>query len=557
MSELLPITFERPGWLFLLLAIVPIFWMARRSIGGMGRWKSTAVFALRTIVILLLATALAKPSWEKKGEGLTVTLIVDRSQSIPLPLATSSLTFLQKAAAAKERREDRLAVITVAKDTNIAAMPDANSAISSGADPADKTATNLAAGLEMALAVMPEDTANRIVLASDGNETVDHVMEAAKIAEANKVPIDVVILEYEHRNEVIFERIIAPARARQGQTVNLKMVLRSQNQAAGNLRLTMNGTPVDLNEDEQGEAMRVELQPGPPKVITVPLSLDMPGPVQFEAKFEPESVAMDEIDRNNTAVAVTFVGGEGKVLIVDDSGSESEYLVRALQQSNIAVERMAPDGLAGGGLVALAGYDAVIMCNIPRHAFDDDQDKMFHAYVHDLGGRVRNAGRAGLLRRGRVDRFRDGQGAAGELDPPQTRQMVRGALALIMHSCEMPQGNFWGQKVAISAIQALSSLDYVGIVEYNWNPMARTSTAHRGRFRWRSPATNPRRLPPPSRWWWVTCPTSTRRCNSPTTVSWACARVSVMRSSFPTATPRRPRRRCSTSTRPARSPAPR
>jgi len=32
----------------------------------------------------------------------------------------------------------------------------------------------------------------------------------------------------------------------------------------------------------------------------------------------------------------------------------------------------------------------------------------------------------------------------------------------------MPQGNFWGQKVAISAIQALSSLDYVGIVEFNW-----------------------------------------------------------------------------------------
>ena len=47
--------------------------------------------------------------------------------------------------------------------------------------------------------------------------------------------------------------------------------------------------------------------------------------------------------------------------------------------------------------------------------------------------------------------------------------MVRGALALVMHSCEMPQGNFWGQKVAQSAIEALSSLDYCGIVEYNWN----------------------------------------------------------------------------------------
>lgn len=54
------------------------------------------------------------------------------------------------------------------------------------------------------------------------------------------------------------------------------------------------------------------------------------------------------------------------------------------------------------------------------------------------------------------------------LDPPQERQMVRGALALIMHSCEMAQGNFWGQQVAIAAIEALSRLDYVGIVTFNF-----------------------------------------------------------------------------------------
>src|SRR6185369_4274360 len=53
-----------------------------------------------------------------------------------------------------------------------------------------------------------------------------------------------------------------------------------------------------------------------------------------------------------------------------------------------------------------------------------------------------------------------------KLDPPQTRQMRNGALALVMHSCEMAQGNYWGQKVAISAIQALSRLDYVGMIAY-------------------------------------------------------------------------------------------
>jgi hypothetical protein len=55
------------------------------------------------------------------------------------------------------------------------------------------------------------------------------------------------------------------------------------------------------------------------------------------------------------------------------------------------------------------------------------------------------------------------------LDPPQQRQMVRGALALIIHSTEMPRANYWAQQTAIAAIDALTSLDYIGIITYNYN----------------------------------------------------------------------------------------
>jgi hypothetical protein len=37
-----------------------------------------------------------------------------------------------------------------------------------------------------------------------------------------------------------------------------------------------------------------------------------------------------------------------------------------------------------------------------------------------------------------------------------------------MHACEMPQGNFWGKKVAVAAVNTLSRLDLVGILAYNW-----------------------------------------------------------------------------------------
>ncbi len=460
-----PIQFDRPGWLLLLLLIVPAFLIARRSIGGLSRRKAYASLAIRAVVITLLSVALARPVWQQRGEGLTVTVILDRSLSVPRPLQRFALDFIREAAEANSDADDRLAVITVGREPVIVALPDRYSAIPNEMqDPPDLTATDLASGIRTALAIMPDDTANRFIVVSDGNENVDSVLAAAELAKSNDVRVDVLVLEYEHANEVLFERIVAPARARQGQSANIKLVLRSQSTASGLLSLTMNDVPLDLNGAEEGTAARVTLDPGP-NVIPVTISLDESGPVQFRANFEPDTEAKDNVQANNSAVAVTFVGGEGKVLIIDDTGAESEHLARALQEGKITVHVSGPDALAGGP-VFLSGYDAVVLANIPRFAVNDEEDRLLQAYVHDLGG--------GLVMLGGNQSF----GAGGwinsdvaralpvKLDPPQTRQMVRGALGLIMHSTEMPQGNFWGQKIAIAAIEALSSQDYVGILDY-------------------------------------------------------------------------------------------
>ncbi len=464
----LPIQFDRPGWLILLLLIVPAFLLTRRSIGGLTRGKAYFTFGVRTVVILLLTAALARPVWEERGEGLTVTLILDRSQSVPLALQKSALDFLREASDVGRRADDRLAVVTFAGEAAIAGMPDANTRLGLVSDPPRQDATNIAAGVRTSLALAPKDTANRFVVASDGNETEDSVLAAAEVARANNVPIDVLILEYEHAREVIFERLVAPPRARIGQTADLRLVLRSQDRATGRLTLSLNDEPVDLNGDDEGLAMPVTLEPGKANVFSVPVSFDDPGPLRFVANFEPDDVASDGVARNNRALAVTFVGGEGRVLIVDDGFGESEYLARALLEAGIKIDLQEAGALAAGP-VYLSGYDAIVLANIPRYALTDDEDKALHAYVHDLGG--------GLVMLGGPNSF----GAGGwidsqtaktlpvKLDPPQTRQMVRGALCLIMHATELPQGNFWGEKVCISAVEALSRLDYIGIIDFDWN----------------------------------------------------------------------------------------
>ncbi len=459
-----PIVFEQPIWLLLLVLIVPVLLIAIRSIGGLSRTKAFVTFAFRTLLIVLLAMALARPSWQKQGKGVTVTILLDRSQSVPWAKKTEAVEFLAKAAEAKENREDRVAVITVAESANIVAMPDQYTAVSAGQEPADLAATNLAEGVRIALALAPPDTANRFLLASDGNETEGSVLEVAELARANNVPIDVLLLEYEHENEVIFERLIAPPRVRQGQTANVKMVLRSQAFTTGTVYLSQNGRRLDLNGDGPGQGLAVALEPGP-RVVPVSLSMDTPGPQEFEALLEVDDPG--DVPDNNTAGAVTFVGSEGRVLFIESDPSETEHLLRAMAESQIEVDRVDPASMQGG-LVYLSGYDAVVLADIPRWSIDDEQDRMFHAYVHDLGGGLIMLGGPTSLGAGGWIDSETSKVLPVKLDPPSIRQMPRGALVLIMHSCEMAQGNFWGQKVAQSAIEALSRLDYIGILEFNW-----------------------------------------------------------------------------------------
>jgi uncharacterized membrane protein len=462
----MPIRIDQPYWLLLLLLIVPTFLFAQKSIGGLSRAKAYTTFGLRTLVIAGLAIALSEPNWVKRGEGVTTTILLDRSHSIPVPRKKWAVDFLARAVDAKENPEDRVAVLTIGRDANITAMADTYSAVTVGSDEGDPTATNLAAGVRLAMATLPPDTANRLIIASDGNETIDSVLAAAELAKANNVPIDVLVLDYEYDNEVVFEQIICPPRARQGQTARVRLVLRSQAEAAGTIRLKLNDQYLDLNGDEPGDGMHVVLPPGT-TALEHTIALDESGPHQFEAVFIPDDPKMDAIDRNNAAVGVTFVSGQGKVLVIDDGITQSQYLVNALQESGITVDVRAPDALIGG-LVFLSGYDAVVLVNIPRWAFDSEQDRMLHAYVHDLGGGLTMIGGPQSFGAGGWIESEVARALPVKMNPPDMRQMPAGALGLIMHSCEMPQGNFWGQKVAQAAIEQLSRLDYVGIVEFGF-----------------------------------------------------------------------------------------
>ncbi|MCH2161051.1 MAG: VWA domain-containing protein [Phycisphaerales bacterium] len=466
MLDDLPIRFENPVLLWLLLLLIPTWFIGRLGRTGQTRGKFWTSFTVRAFLVGLLAMALARPSVVEQGESVTLMVVADVSRSIPRSLQRRSQDFLTRVEEAKQEVDDRIGVVSVARAAEIQETPNANARIEIGSHAGDLTATDLSDAISTAVSIMPTDTANRILLVSDGNETEKSIMEAVELARVNGIPVDVFPIEYEHTNEVVFEGLRAPARARLGQSIDLKAFLRTGEPVRGTLRAWQNDQPLDLDPSTPGEGVVLDLESGPTP-ITIPVSLDSGGAQRFRAEFTPENPEYDRVSENNTYEAVTFVGGDGRVLIIDDGGLETSALSKALRDGGIEVLVEGPDALTRGNAY-LNGFDAMVLANIPRWAIDAQTDRAIHSWVHDLGG--------GLLMLGGDQSFGAGGWIDSEvakalpvrLDPPQERQMVRGALALIMHSCEMAQGNYWGQQVAIAGIEALSRLDYIGIVTFNF-----------------------------------------------------------------------------------------
>ncbi|HAW96296.1 MAG TPA: hypothetical protein DCX60_08470, partial [Phycisphaerales bacterium] len=462
-----PIQFEQPGWLLLLLMLVPTWWIAfrmGRSLSRFRRWLSSSI---RTIVILLLAMSLARPTWVEQSESITVTVVSDASRSIPVSEKLRASSLVQDLLRGPGKLpEDRVAGVTLGASAQPVAHPHSESIIDLDVFDGDRKATDLAAGLDQALSLLPSDTANRLLLVSDGNQTRGNVLEVADIARANGIPIDVIPIRYEFENEVLIDALKVPTRARLGQTIDLKVFLRSQKPTSGSLTILENDEALIL--DPVSGASRIDIDlPAGPTVLSFPISLDTGGAHRFEAIFTPNDTVADGLMENNRGTGITFVAGEGRLLLVEGNPGEAEAFVRAMEQAGIETVVRSPDAL-GAGIAYLNGFDGVVLADVPRWSISNQIDSALRAYVHDLGG--------GLLMIGGVNSFGAGGWIDSEtskvlplrLDPPEERQMVRGALALIMHSTELPRANYWSQQTAIAAIEALTSLDYAGIITFNY-----------------------------------------------------------------------------------------
>ena len=517
-----PVRLEYFRWytavlLFAGLAL-PIVLLGMRSLSGLGPVRKWVAIGTRLAVVLLFVLVLGGMRWQRKHKNVEVIAIRDVSDSIrhvknypDQTLQASIETYLTTLTKDDKNKKpgDTIGMIRFQETALIDAMPDSVLNLYTRAIPRRGTGTNAADAVQLALATMGKDAMHRLLLFWDGNQTAGNLEEALAQAASLGVPIDVMPLRYDVQNEVMVERFVAPAVKRENEPFTIDVILRSTNvmPVTGRLTVLDRGQPMDLEPSTPAldPTRRVTLNPGlNVQHVKVPaLGVGSGGVRQFRARFDAEGVAtevaggagaaggspgvaspdgtatttaaVDTVPDNNAAEAFTYVRGKGTILyvdnVLDNSGARGpgDLLARALAEEGITLKTITIDQFPSS-LVDLTTNDAVILANVPRGTggLSEAQDKMLRAYVHDMGG--------GLLMLGGEESFGAGGWQGSELekilpvdmDIPAQRQVGKGALALIMHSCEMPDGNYWGIQCAIKAVETLSEKDEIGILSYGW-----------------------------------------------------------------------------------------
>ncbi|MBN1911589.1 MAG: VWA domain-containing protein [Pirellulales bacterium] len=470
--------FQSPFYLIVAAVLLPLlWWWSYRRLGVLGRGRRLTALILRTFVLLLLLLAAAQMLWVQTSDRLTVIYLLDQSKSIPESQRKAMIDYVNQSILEHRENEDRVGVVVFGKDAAIEVPPfdddvQIPSALESLIDPDH---TNLAGAMKLALASFPEDAAKRIVVVSDGNENLGDSLEQARGLVGSGVSIDVVPIYYTARSEVLIERLTMPSDVRKGQPFELRAVLVNTTPreagAAGTIpgkvvfSQLVGGRTVFLGEK------KVNLPPGK-TVVTLRQEIDQPAFYQYTAVFIPDRPADDGMPENNRASGFCYVRGKGRVLLIEDDDAKNrglfDFLVQRLRKQNLEVDVQPTDQLFTG-LGELQPYDTVILANVPRERFTEDQIDMLVSNTHEMG--------AGLVMLGGNNSFGAGGWNNTKLEEAMpidfqiesAKVVPRGALAMIMHASEMAQGNHWQKVIAVEALKTLGPRDYCGVLHWQMN----------------------------------------------------------------------------------------
>ncbi|MDB6174915.1 MAG: hypothetical protein JWL59_4226 [Chthoniobacteraceae bacterium] len=448
----------RPAF-FLLLVTPWIWWMQHAGGSGLGKGRSIAAVLIRLVLVGAFILALAEPRAVRRSDKLSVVYALDVSDSMGEKVSDQALGWVMSTVA-KKPEKDEAGLVVFGRDAAVELPPRQTFPFEAMNSRVGRDGSNLSKALGLAAAVLPEANQGRIVLITDGNETDGAVSTQLDALKSRGIAVDVLPIAFDYTKEVWLERVDLPRVVKAGETYEASILLNALQPGSGKLILQENGKVISEKE--------VTFPAGKSR-FALPLYMREPGFYQYVATVEPKP-GEDGWKENNVAMGELYLRGEGKVLIVTDAKSDTrdwETFSEALKASERIVQvRMAYEFPRDA--ISLLPYDLIVFPNVPADAFDPVQLQALRDAIYNQG--------TGFLMLGGTQSFGPGgyhhsvveEALPVTMDVTQKKVLPKGALAVVLHTCEFAEGNTWAKRIAKEAIRVLGAQDEVGLLAYTY-----------------------------------------------------------------------------------------
>lgn len=373
-------SFTNPSALFLLLLLPLFIWIGFPRLAYRRRRDSIAL-GLRLLLVILLILSLAGLQARRQADKLAVVFLIDYSDSMDSAAKSAAAIYVREALQTM-RDGDQAAVVIFGANALVEHPMDDEVDISQiGSQPITLN-TDLAEAIRLGLALFPADTAKRMVILSDGQQTTGDAERAAELAEATGVQIDYVTYSRQRMPEVLVSAVQAPSIVNEGERFDLIVTLESEETTRANLFIDAAGVPLP------NYPVTVDLEAGINRFV-VPVSGYTTGFVDFAVEITP--VGADSFQKNNRLTAFTRIEGQPRILVVrpdpaqNNGIDETQYLIPALTEEGLQIDVLEPSELPLG-LPQLSIYESIILANVSATDLSPTRMELLQSYVRDLGG---------------------------------------------------------------------------------------------------------------------------------------------------------------------------
>lgn len=365
-------TFTTPLALLLLLALLPVIYLGWPRL-KYRRGRDIASLILRVLIVTMVTLALAGAQIVRAADKLAVVFLVDVSDSVGQEARQEQTAFISEALTAM-RPDDEAAVIAFGGDALVERAMSSVREIAPLRSTPFTGNTDLQEAIELALALFPPDAARRIVILSDGLQTVGDAQAAAQRAAATGVEISYVQYQRPPAPEVQLTDVRVPPTVGAGQDFDLSVTIQAEAATPATLTIFAGGQIVHRET--------VNLRQG---VNNYALALQAGATGFRDFRVQVDPAEGDVFFQNNQLSTFTRVEGPPKVLLVANDDEEARYLADALTELGLTVEQRQPDQLPGSE-AGLLEYQSVVLANIPATQLSIRRMQVLQSYVSRLGG---------------------------------------------------------------------------------------------------------------------------------------------------------------------------